>query len=110
MQSTLSYMLPKIVSLQHDFGHIAQYVCRLRTNYKCNGRITARLRNTLKHNDVLLHTTFVTVREWNRPRRLNGGAPLLPEWEYFITTQRLLRTADLAACSAMQPFLRIRAL
>ena len=92
----------------HVVAHITQYVCRLCTNYHCDARITARLHNTLKHNDVPFHTTFITVREWSRPRRLNGGAPLLPEWEAAKTTQAM--TADPTTSPAMQPILRIRAL
>ena len=34
----------------------------------------------------------------------------MPECEFFNTTQPLLRTTDLAASPAMQPFLRISAL
>ena len=92
----------------HVVAHITQYLCWLCTNYQCDARVTARVHNTLKHNDVPFHTTLITVREWNRPRRLNGGAPLLPEWEAANTTQAM--TADPATSPAMQPILRIRAL
>ena len=88
----------------HVVAHITQYVCRLCTNYQCDTRVTARLHNTLKHNNFPLHTTFITVREWKKPWRLNGGTALLTE-SVFNTTQAMLGTADLAASPAMQPVL-----
>ena len=51
-------------------ANITLYVCRSCTNDQCDSRVTARLHNTLKHNNFPLHTSFITVREWNRPWRL----------------------------------------
>ena len=68
----------------HEELHITTYGCMLcpgdsKTNpYQCSSLITARLHGLLKQQN---ENTYFKSATNDKPRRLSGGAPLLPGWQ-----------------------------
>ena len=68
----------------HEELHITTYGCMLcpgdskTSPYQCSSLITARLHGLLKHQN---ENTYFKSATNDKPRRLSGGAPLLPGWK-----------------------------
>ena len=79
----------------HIEAHITTYICRLCPSFSCTARITARIHNSIRHLDSDFRNTFIVFKDWNHPRRLDRGLPLLEGWMQEQVPQPVVRVVDI---------------